>query len=323
VASSIGLAYHNLSTMLEAGVPMVRSITTISSGLDTTVKRAFVEVADGVSMGNTLAETMARNPHVFNPLDVMVIKAAETSGSLPESLALLGKWHEFQQRIFKRILSGCMLPIFLIHATAMLAPMPMLFLGGWNSDAYLSSVLGILLLFYIPTTVIFVIVRFTPKRGPLRTLLDRITLKIPVLGKAMYRLSISRFCWVFHMLCKAAVPATSAAQISVDSMGNARVAKLFAGGADSVKAGNMISDGFSSKLPGEFLDIWRVGEETGKLDDMTRKLAEINGENADFLFTEFAVWMPRVVYALVACVIIYCILAGAGTLAGAINSMSQ
>ena len=306
----MGLAYHNLSTMLEAGVPMVRSITTISSGLDTTVKRAFVEVADGISMGNTLAETMARNPHVFDPLDVMVIKAAETAGSLPESLGLLGKWHEFQQSIFKKILSGCMLPIFLIHATAVLAPLTAFFLGGWVVETYVQSVLTILLIFYIPTMLIFAVVRFTPKRGPLRTLLDRVILKIPVLGKAVYRLSLSRFCWVFHMLCKAAVPATSAAQTSVNALGNARVAKLFAGGADSVKAGNVISDGFSRKLPGEFLDIWRVGEETGKLDDMTRKLAEINGENADFLFTEFASWLPRVVYFLIVCFMVYCIIRG-------------
>jgi len=307
--------------MLEAGVPMVRSINTISSGLDTSLKRAFIDIAEGVGRGDTLAETMVKKPNVFDPLDVMVIKAAETSGNLPESLALLAKWHEFRQRIFKKILSGSMLPILLIHATALLAPLPTFFLGDWVVNDYISSVLAILLMFYIPAMVIFVIVHFTPKRGHLRALLDRVVLKIPVLGKATYRLSLSRYCWVFHMLCKAAVPATNAAQVSAEAMGNTAVAKLLAGGAASAKAGNVISEGFSAKLPGEFLDIWRVGEETGKLDDMTRKLAENNGETADFLFTEFATWLPRVIYFVVACVMVFFIIRNLGVLFGAASGI--
>lgn len=55
----------------------------------------------------------------------------------------------------------------------------------------------------------------------------------------------------------------------------------------------------------DFLEIWRVGEEAGKLDDVTKRLADDNAEAAEFWFNEFARWLPRVIYALVALLMIY------------------
>jgi type II secretory pathway component PulF len=159
-------------------------------------------------------------------------------------------------------------------------------------------------LFYIPAAVIYVIVKMTPKTGSFRAGLDRVAVKFPVLGQAVYRLSVSRYCWVFHMLCKAGVPIVSCAKKSALVAGNALVAEQVGGGGASAKAGNLVSEGFGSGLPLDFLDIWRVGEETGKLEEVSKRLADNYGESAEMWFGEFASWFPRLVYGLVCGVII-------------------
>ncbi|MHC4574701.1 MAG: type II secretion system F family protein, partial [Planctomycetota bacterium] len=270
--------------------------------------RGFLKLADGVSKGNTLAETMAENPDVFAPLDVMLIEAAETSGSLGELLTLLSGWHEFCRRLSRKILSGLALPVVLIHLTAIFAPLPGFFLGGWNVASYLIQAIGILLLFYVPAGVTIIIIRMTPKTGPLREALDRFTLKIPVFGKAIYKFALSRYCWVFHMLLKAGVPIVDCAEKAASTAGNAVVAEKVKPAAASAKLGHLVSEGFSSNLPMGFLDIWRVGEETGELDNVTKRLADSYGEDADFLFSQFGQWLPRFVYFLVSLLIIYYII---------------
>jgi len=305
VAKSLALAYHNLSIMLDAGVPLLRSLNTVGSGLDLRLRRDFLKLAESASKGNPLAETMAQSPKIFDPVDVMLIKAAETSGSLPDSFKLLSQWHESSQRIRKKILSGMALPILLIHATAFLAPFPGFALGGWQIELYLISVVKILSLFYIPAAIIFVILRMTPKTGLLRRLLDHLTLKIPLLGRAVYKLALSRYCWVFHMLIKAGVPITDCAEKAAAAAGNAVVTDLVKPAVASTKAGRPVSDGLSTELPLDFLDIWRIGEEVGKLDDVTKRLADNNAEAAEFWLNEFARWLPRLVYFLVCLLMIY------------------
>lgn len=305
MAKSLAVAYHNLSIMLDAGVSLLRSLNTVSSGLNPHIRVAFLRLADSVSKGNTLAETMTKSPNIFDPLDVMLVQAAEISGSLPESFKLLSEWHEFSSRIAKKILSGMFLPVLLIHATAFIAPFPGLVMGDWQIGPYLTSAVTILLLFYIPAAIIFIILRMTPKTGLLRRLLDRLTLRIPLLGRAVYKLALSRYCWVFHMLTKAGVPITDCAERAASAAANAVVTDLVRPAAASAKAGKPVSDGFGSKLPMDFLEIWRVGEETGKLDDVTKRLADNNAEAAEFWFTEFARWLPRVIYVLVALLMLY------------------
>ena len=305
MANTLALAYHNLSIMLDAGVPVLRALDTVASGADPRLRAAFLRLADTVSKGNPLAETMAQSPKIFNPLDVMLVQAAEQSGNLPQALDLLSKWHEFSRRITRKMLSAMTLPLMLIHVTAFVAPLPAFALGGWQTIPYITAVGAILLLFYVPATVIFVIVRMTPRTGPARRLLDHLALRIPVLGRGVYKLALSRYCWAFHMLCGAGVPITDCAEKAASATTNAVVSDLFKPAAASVRAGDPISDGFSSKLPPDFVDIWRIGEETGQLDDVTKRLADNNGQDAEFWFDEFARWFPRLVYLLVCLVMIY------------------
>ena len=112
----------------------------------------------------------------------------------------------------------------------------------------------------------------------------------------MRELCIARFSRSFGMLFKAGIPMSECFAFAPQIVGNGVIAKMFAGGAQFIARGEMPSGGFSRKIPAEYRELWKVGEETGPLEECANKIAEISSDRADLLLQEFARWLPRVVY---------------------------
>ena len=317
MANKLATAYHNLSIMLEAGIPVQRALNTIAAGLKGELRKTFLNLVKGVSAGNCLAETMSKYPNVFATLDVMLVDAADTSGNLSESLKLLSEWYDFSNRLKNRLISGLMLPLVVIHIAALVGPLPYLFMGVINVAGYIIKVAITLALFYIPLSIILATLHLMPNTGTIRRFLDFVVLKIPILGLAVRQLALSRYCRAFNMLYKAGIPIIQCAQQAPGVTGNVIVADVVKGGAESAQAGNMVWEGFSPKLPADFLNIWRIGEETGELDNSIKRLADNTTENAEQLFSEFVQWLPRIIYWLICAVIVIQILMIASMLFGA------
>ena len=316
MSSGLAIAYNNLAKLLDAGVPVQRSLNTLIPGLKPPLRKAFLALADGVAQGNPLTETMVLHPKIFKPVDIMLVKVGEESGSLPDLIGLLSKWHEMSARMLKRLISGLLLPVLVLTIAAFVYPLPSFVLGGFDVKSYLFRAAQIMLLFWIPAAIIVLIVRTTPPTGPARRILDNIALRIPVLGSAIHRLAIGRFCWAFHMLCKAGVPYSESVDMALSVTGNVVIADQFAPAAKSVKAGELMSDGFSKKLPLDLVEMWKIGEETGRLDDMSKRLADNYSEQAESWFAEFSRWFPRFVYFLICLMLIRMILQLAGSIWG-------
>jgi type II secretory pathway component PulF len=304
MSSGLAIAYNNLARLLEAGVPVQRSLNTLIPGLKPPLRKAFLALTDGVAKGNPLSETMVLHPKIFKPVDIMLVEVGEESGNLPDLIGLLSKWHEMSARMLKRLISGLLLPMLVLTIAAFVYPFPAFVLGGLDVKAYLLKAASIMLLFWIPAAIIILIIRTTPRTGRARRLLDNIALRIPVLGSAVHRLAVGRFCWAFHMLCKAGVPYSESVDMALSVTGNAIIADQFAPAAKSVKAGELMSDGFSKELPLDLVEMWKTGEETGRLDDMSKRLADNYSEQAEFWFAEFARWFPRFIYFLICLMLI-------------------
>ncbi|NQT04335.1 MAG: type II secretion system F family protein [Planctomycetes bacterium] len=314
MSSQHAIIYHDLAVLLDAGLPILKSLNIISEGLKGHLRIIFSNLSESVSKGNTFADSMAKYPKVFARLDLMLIKSAELSGELPNCFKMLSKWYEFKKRIKGILISGFMLPFMIFHIMVIIVPLPSLVLGKISSSEYLLTVakgLGFLyLLIGIPLTLYY----STPNTGLFRRLLDALTLRIPILGLAVRQLSICRYCRGFNMLYKAGLPIAQCAAQATELTGNLIVADMFKGGSASIEAGNMAYEGFSRRLPLDYLNIWQTGEQIGELDKMADKIADISGDRAELLFTEFAKWLPRLLYALICVVMIIQILSMAGAI---------
>jgi type II secretory pathway component PulF len=307
--------YDNLSTLIDAGVPIGRALKTVQKR--GRIGKVFRQIEEEVARATSLAEAVEARQHYFDPLDVALIRVGEDSGQIAEVFQMLGEWYSFRQRLNRTIRSGLVLPFVMINALALLAPVPGFALGGWDVGAYIRNIISILALFYIPGLIILGILYLTPQRGLLRGVLDAFVLRIPVLGAAVRDMALSRYCKIFGITLKAGLPIFRASELAVDAAKNAVIRRAVQGGADAVKRGDAMSTGFSRRrLPADFIAVWEVGEETGDLDESALRLGRIYGENAERGFQSTAAWVPRIVYFIVMLVMVYFILKGYGQIYG-------
>lgn len=297
--STRAILYQNLANLLDAGVPLLRSLQSSSAGLNHKLARRFPVLAETIHGGNSLAEAMRRHPKHFGRLDSIAVEVGETSGQLPRALHLLADWYFFTKRLRSIILSGLLLPFLLVHIAAILVPLPRLILGQADLTQYRSTVILALLPLYLIIFVVSAIRRFTPETGPLRRVLDRLLFLVPVLRKGLRDLALSRYNRAFHMLLSAGVPGVRAAEMAVEYTGNAVIAHRLRGAAEAARQGNLFWEGFDPRLPVEFIESWRVGEESGSLDRTTQRLADKYAESAEMLLKEFARWLPRIIYFII------------------------
>jgi len=297
-------AYYDLAVLLDAGVPILRSLDIVIQGRQGRLKQVFSRIRESLSKGSSLAEAMGKHRNVFPDMDRMLIEAAETAGSLNDSFKMLSQWHEFIHRITRRIQMGLIYPLAILHFGAFVFGVPNLIMGNLTTWGYFRQVGFILLLFYVPAAVIVLLMRLQDRAPAIRVPLDFLVLRIPILGTAIYHLSICRYAKAFGMLYKAGVPMSETTERATRATGNTVVARLFQGGFASVRQGGTAWEGFSKRLPAEYLQLWQIGEEAGELDKTVDKIAQISADRADLWFTSFAFWMPVFVWAFSATILI-------------------
>jgi len=326
MANQRATAYRNLATMLEAGVPIIRSLRG-AAGADGIFSKAFNDIAKTVATGDTIAKGMAQHRNVFSKLDIMLVQAGETAGDLPNTLKQLADWYEFQKRIKRNIISGSVLPVIILHAAAFFFPLKDLILsmlgyGNMSTADYLLQVWQTLRIFYIPISCVIAFILLRKKMPEIGILFDPIIGMIPLIGKAIKQWALSRFCRVFGTLLKSGVPIVQCTETAAELTGNAVVAGWVKGGIASAKAGNPVSEGFSRSLPKIFLESWYIGEETGELAESAQRLAGIFADQAEFMFMQLSTWLPRILYALVSLMLIYMIFQIAAGYASAISGFA-
>jgi type IV pilus assembly protein PilC len=288
--------YQNLSTLLSAGLPILRAIRTTQQRSLRRHRRLLQHIEKDLSAGIEMSESMKAFPRLFKPLDVMLVHVGEQTGQLAEILKSMADWYQFQQKQKRMILDGLVYPLFILHMGALLLPVPWAVLDGGGLKLYLHCVIGFLVSLYVPLTITFLILKLTPPSGFLRRIQNTIVLWIPLLGSAFRCLAIGRYCSVFSIMYKAGIPILRCAELAPQTCGNAAVARLFEGGYTAAKSGQSMSEGFSPSLPPEFLELWSIGEESGDLDKASEKLAEIYLDKAQFRFNLISTWMPRIIY---------------------------
>jgi type IV pilus assembly protein PilC len=295
MASKRGMVYHNLATMLEAGMPILKSLEQAGIGWGK-LSRALKSVSVDAAAGEGLVESMKKHPRAFGALDLLLIDAGEQSGDMVHVFKFLAGWYDFCTRLQRIIIAGLVLPAFILHIAAFLNPAAPMILGKISLTAYFLEAAKILAFFYIPLVAILCIVLFTPRSGILRWMLDTFTLYTPVLGKAVRNLALSRYCQAFSIMYKAGVPIVQCARNATGVTGNVVIARMLEGGYISAKTGHPMSAGFSRSLPESFRSIWETGEETGKLDEASERLAKASADTSEFLFEQLAQWLPRIMY---------------------------
>ena len=297
----VTLFTRQLSTLQDAGLPIVQSLQILTDMQRPGAFRGILgQVTEDVQGGTMLSDAMARHPKVWDKLYTNLVKAGEAAGALDVILRRLSEFREKAQKLKKKIIGALIYPVAVLTiAVAILTfimvfivpkfeqifrdlnirlpALTMLLIGMSSFIANWWWVILIALIFSIVGIKIF---RGTESGG---AIVDRVALKVPVLGNVVKKGSVARFTRTLGTLVTSGVGFLDALDITKSATPNIVVRNAIQDVRDSVKEGETINEPL--RRSGVFDDIVvnmiKVGEETGELDKMLIKIADNYDEEVD------------------------------------------
>ncbi len=297
----VTLFTRQLSTLQDAGLPIVQSLQILTNmqrpGL---FKASLGKVTDEVQSGTMLSEAMSRFPKIWDRLYTNLVKAGETAGALDVILRRLAEFREKSQRLKKKVVGALIYPIAVLTIASSILTFIMVFIVPKFEQIFkeLGITLPDLTLFLIGFSrfmsnwwwallialvgfIIFVkVFRQTEKGG---NIVDRILLRLPVLGGIIKKSSVARFTRTLGTLVTSGVGFLDALEITKSATPNIVVRNAIADVRESVKEGETINEPLrrSGVFDDIVVNIIKVGEETGELDKMLIKIADTYDEEVD------------------------------------------
>ncbi|HRY83089.1 MAG TPA: type II secretion system F family protein [Candidatus Cloacimonadota bacterium] len=292
---------RQLSTMFSAGLTIEKAISDLER-MEKQKKFARVlrRISDDIRKGFSLSEAMEQHPGVFNPLYVALVQAGEVSGTLHTVLDELSDYLEKIEDTQRKVMSAMAYPIFVFVFLIVVvwgmfyyiipqfqevynnfnADLPAPTVIAINISNFIRSNIFLTILFLIIAVVAFFLVYLTD-RG--RFVMDRVKLKIPVIGGVINNSIMSKFSRTFSILMAAGVPIMDTMELTENVVQNAVVEGAVRKARVLVKEGYGVANAFkrTGMFPSTLLQMLSTGEETGDMDKLLGKAAQFYEKQVD------------------------------------------
>jgi len=293
---------RQLATMINAGVPLVRSLATMQSQTQNpTFKKQLMTISKDVESGMAFADALEKHPKTFSSIYINMIRAGEAGGILDDILKKLAVQQEKDASIRAKFKSAMTYPAVLIFITItvfiLLMTVVVPKVGTIIADltdgelpTMTKVMLGIsdFLLGYwyihiavVTITTIFLTKFLRTRRG--RMTRDQLLLRIPAIRTLVVKLAVARFSRIFASLMTAGVSVIEAIEVTARAIGNTVIEKELMDAAKLVSNGEQLSEPLSrSKVfPPIVSQMMSIGEETGQTDTVLLKVADFYEEEVD------------------------------------------
>lgn len=314
---------RELATMLAAGQDLDRALRFIvETAPNSRVAKVMDRVREKVRGGSALAAALAQEPQSFPKLHVGLVRAGEAGGALAETLDRLSGLLERERSLAATVQSALIYPALLLVAAIgsisvligyVLPQFVPLFA---ESGAQLPTMTRLLIAFgdamqvagpwlLVLVLVLGVALRQALKNDGFRRPVDRLLLRLPVLGGLLRESLAARFTRTLGTLLKNGVPLIGALAIVTETIGNLAAVAAIQQASDSAKGGAGLSRplGDSQIFPARTIHLLRLGEETAQLAAMALKAAEIHEERTRIAVQRMvALLVPTITIAMGAAV---------------------
>ena len=303
-AAELAAFTRQFSVMLDASLPLVQCLEILSEQQTNKYFRDVLrQVRQDVEEGATLHAALGKHTRVFDGLYVHMVEAGETGGILDIILQRLSIVIEKMVKLRKDIVSASIYPSFVVGVALiavvviMVVVIPQfeqIFLGLLGGEPLplptrivmaISSFVagwGGLVIIAVLTATIFGL-RSYYKTAPGRLTLDRILLKLPILGSLIRKIAVARFSRILSTLLGSGVPILEALDIAAKTAGNLVVENAIIAVRDGVERGEHFVEPLKQTkvFPDMVSQMVGVGEQTGTLDTMLGKIADFYEEEVD------------------------------------------
>ncbi len=294
-AAELAIMTRQLATLLGAGFPLVSALYTLIPQTRSRVfKRILSQIKDAIEEGSSFAGALAQYPETFSDIYVNMVRSGETSGTLELVLNRLADISERQQNLNNRIRSAMAYPILmffvgtliLLFLLTYIVPSITSIFDNMNQTLPLPTILLIAVsdflkmywwLFFLAVIVIAVGLRQFVKTERGRYAYDRFVLKLPLVGTLKQKLAVARFARTLGSLLENGVSLLAALDIVKNIVGNRLIGDAIGDAAQSVEKGGSLGKSLenSSIFPHISVQMVQVGENSGELETMLGKMADI------------------------------------------------
>lgn len=322
-AKQVAALTRQLAVALEAGLPLMTALDVVGQQLDHAPSRALLaDIGTHVQQGRTLSDALAEHPRVFSLLYVRLVRVAETGGMLDTVLAELADLLDRQIDMRERVVSASIYPAILlllgivsvtiistfivpqildsIGADPALLPLPTQMLMGLSNviGGYWWAILG-------GSAAAAIAWRQLVLRGAGRRWWDGFKLRAPILGRLIRQVEAARFARSLGILTHGGVSITDALAVVCDTMQNAVIRNAVNHLAVSIEGGQSIAGPLqaSGLFPPLLVQMVRVGESTGRLDDMLLRAAAVHEREARVTLDRLVNVLPVLMILVLALVI--------------------
>lgn len=303
-SNDIVLFTRQLSTMVSAGVPLLRALNTLANQAENPALREVVtDLIKEVQGGAQLADALEKHPKVFSDIYVNMVRAGEAAGIVDDILKRLATQVEKNASMKKKIKSASTYPMVLLSLTVVAFFGLMIFviptigkilkdLGGEDAKlpatttAMLAASGFMVTYWYIlvgVTVALIVGIRKYIATPNGKLMLHRILLKVPIIKTLIMKISVARFTRTFASLVGAGVSVVESLKVTARAIGNKVYENEVEAAAKQVVNGKQLSQAIqgSTLFPGIVPQMLAVGEETGQTDVVLVKVADFYEEEVD------------------------------------------
>lgn len=301
-AADIAHFTRQLATMVTAGIPLVQSFDVVAKGTDNaTFKTLILNIKSEIEEGRSFSESLRKFPLYFDDLFCNLIHAGEASGSLDQMLDRIATYKEKSESLKRKLKKVILYPTAVL-IVALGVSLVLLILVVPQFDSLFQSfgaklpafTLGIIALsnflqhqwyFLVGALVILIFAfrYFKQRSKSFQNTIDKFILKIPIIGNIIHKAAIARYARTLSTTFAAGVPLIEALEAVAGATGNIVYSDAIMSVRNEVSTGSQIHSAMRNTqiFPNMVIQMVAIGEESGSLDTMLTKVANIYEEEVD------------------------------------------
>jgi type IV pilus assembly protein PilC len=292
--SDIAVFARQLATMMSAGIPMVQSFDIVGAGHENpAMQKLILDIKADVEGGISLHEALAKRPLYFDDLFVNLVEAGEQAGALENLLDKVATYKEKTEALKKKVKKALFYPTAVLVVAVIVTIILLIFVipqfealfKDFGADLPAFTQMVIAMSKFIQTKGIFIAIvlggagyaffYFKKRSRKMREQLDRIALKLPIIGPILNKAAIARFARTLSTMFAAGVPLVEAMESVAGATGNIVYENATMAMRDEVATGTRLQRAMENTnlFPNMVIQMIAVGEEAGALDEMSGKVA--------------------------------------------------
>jgi type IV pilus assembly protein PilC len=298
----IAIFSRQLATMIGAGIPLVQAFEIIGAGHEKpAMQKLVLDIKSDIEGGTSLYEALGKHPLYFDDLFVNLVEAGEQAGALETLLDKIATYKEKSEAIKKKVKKALFYPAAVLVVAVIVTVILLIFVipqfeelfKGFGADlpAFTQMVINLsrlvqrqgILLLAIVVAAGWTFMYFKKRSRKMREFLDRLSLRIPVIGPILNKAAIARYARTLSTMFAAGVPLVEALESVSGACGNIVFEDAVLKMRDEVSTGQRLQRAMENTgiFPNMVVQMIAVGEESGSLDTMASKVATFYEDDVD------------------------------------------